>query len=102
MQAFGEIDTGLSKKALQEVQMMIEFFEKKLEKRFESFEHTNERREEASKEFRAKIYKAVDDLRTSITGLEFKHNWKTAMWVFIGAALPNVIGIAFLIVRMVK
>jgi len=103
-------DEGLSKKGMQEVQMivdntkiriefMIEELKKDFDHKFTYMENKQEQKERASEEFREKIYKSINSMQTTITGLEFKHNWKTALWVFIGSACPTAIGMIFLSLR---
>ena len=45
-------------------------------------------------EFKTNVYRHFEKIEKSILQIEFKHNWKSAFWVFIGSATPVAIGIA--------
>lgn len=110
MQDFQIVDNGLTKKGLQEVSSMldatrygfskmIEVMKIELNQKIEHFESSQDKKWDDMDNFKSSINQSLSDIQKSITGLEFKHNWKTAMWVFIGAALPNAIGFIFFLLR---
>lgn len=106
-----EFDNGLSKKGLQEVHVIVDLakleFAKQIESlkgeinlRFNKSDEINDKRYEESKTQRGMVFSSIESLKLSIQGLEFKHNWKTAFWVFIGSACPTTIAAIYFLMRM--
>lgn len=50
-------------------------------------------------DFKSKTYEHFQGIELSLQGIEFKHNWRTAVWVVVGAAAgssgPKAFGAVF-------
>lgn len=122
-----DVDSGLSKKSLQEVQVIVDFLEKRMDEKniVESRGLVNEIKlclcelekklekqigisvfELEKKvilsvgELEKKVILSVGKLEEKVIGIEFKHNWKTAFWVFIGSATPASLAVIFFIFKV--
>ncbi len=97
-------DTGLSKKGLQEVQNIvsdsIQTLKDDFDKRFDDMKFDTEKKWDNMGEFKAKVYRHFEHIEKTLLGIEFKYNWKTALWVFIGSATPVTIGIVLFFLKV--
>lgn len=92
-------DEGLTKQGLLEVQNIVKMENESLRDDFRReikkiTDDQTKQGEEMSK-FRKKTFESFDKIGRDILGIEFKHNWKTALWVFAGAATPVVLQLIY-------
>lgn len=75
---------GLSKESFKEVKNIIDDC-------LMSYEKSDSIRWESIDKFKRQVYDRFDKIDRTLITVEFKHNWKTAMWVFIG----SLVGVLF-------
>lgn len=97
-------DTGLSKKGLQEVQAIvsdaIHEIKQDFDKQFKELKSDTKSKWENMGEFKANVYQHFESIEKTLINLKWKHDWRTAMWVFLGSATPVAIGVLFFFLKV--